>query len=69
MSAPQWRWSLIGVWLALSCITFVVIDSLVARSWLQLLVFGVIPPAMLLWLWNEDRPLLIGSLGRRRKQL
>lgn len=69
MSAPQWRWSLIGVWLALSCITFLVIDSLVARSWLLLLVFGVVPPVMLLWLWNEDRPLLIGSLGRRQKQL
>ena len=69
MSPPQWRWSLIGVWLALSCITFIAIDSLVARSWLLLLVFGVVPPAMLLWLWNEDRPLLIGSLCRRQRQL
>jgi hypothetical protein len=40
-----------------------------ARSWLLLLVFGVIPPAMLLWLWNKDRPLLMGSLRRRQKQL
>jgi hypothetical protein len=68
MSAPQWRWSLIGVWIALTCLTFIVIDSMADRSWL-LAVFGVIPPAMLLWLWNEDRPLLIGSLRRRHKQL
>jgi hypothetical protein len=69
MSAPQWRWSLIGVWLALSCLTFIALDSLAARRWLLFLVFGVVPPAMLLWLWNEDRPLLIGSPRRREKQL
>lgn len=69
MSASRWRWSLIGVWFALTSITFIAIDSTAARSWLLLLVFGVVPPAMLLWLWNEDRPLLIGSLHRRQKQL
>ena len=69
MSAPRWRWSLIGVWIALTCITFIAIGSTAARSWLLLLVFGAIPPAMLLWLWNEDRPLLIGSLRPRQKQL
>ena len=69
MSAPRWRWSLIGVWIALSCITFMAIGSTAARSWLLLLVFCAIPPAMLLWLWNEDRPLLIGSLRPRQKQL
>ena len=60
MSAPQWRWSLIGVWFALACMTFMAIDTIVARNWLLLFVFGVVPPTMLLWLWNEDRPLLIG---------
>ena len=69
MSAPRWRWSLIGVWIALTCITFIAIGSMAARSWLLLVVFGAIPPAMLLWLWNEDRPLLIGSLRPRQKQL
>ena len=68
MSAPQWRWSLIGAWLALTCITFLAIESLAIRSWLLLVVFGIIPPAMLLWAWNEDRPLLIGSLHARRTQ-
>ena len=62
MSAPRWRWSLIGVWFALTCVTFMAIDPMAARSWLPLLVFGTVPPAMLLWLWNEDRPLRIGSL-------
>jgi hypothetical protein len=69
MSATQWRWSLIGAWLALTCMTFIAINSMAPRSWLLLLVFGTIPPAMLLWLWNEDRPLLIGSLHGRQKHL
>ena len=69
MSAPRWRWSLIGVWLALTCVTFIAIDSMVIRSWLLLLVVGVIPPLMLLWSWNEDRPLPIESLSGRRKRL
>ena len=68
MSAPRWRWSLIGAWLALTCVTFIAFDSTAIRSWLVLLVFGVIPPAMLLWAWNEDRPMPIGSLLGRRKQ-
>ena len=68
MSALQWRWSAIGAWFALSCLTFVVIDSFALRSWLLLLAFGSIPPMMLLWLWNDDRPRPIGSLhsGRSR---
>ena len=68
MSNPRWRWSLIGIWLAVTGITFIAIDSMAVRSWLLLLVFGVIPPAMLLWAWNEDRPLPIGSLHGQRKQ-
>ena len=69
MSAPQWRWSVIGVWLALTCITFIGIDSVSLRSWLLLLVVGFIPPTMLLWAWNEDQPLPIGSLSPRRQRL
>jgi len=48
---------------------FAAIDSMTTRSWLLVFVFGVTPPAMLLWLWNEDRPLLMGSLRRRQQQL
>lgn len=69
MSAPRWRWSLIGVWLALTCITFIASDSMAVRSWLLLLVFGLIPPAMLLWMWNDDRPVPIGSPRVRRKEV
>jgi hypothetical protein len=67
MSALQWRWSLIGVWLVLTCIGFVWIGSWAAHSWLLLLVFAVVPPAMLLWLWNEDRPLLIPVHRRNQR--
>lgn len=69
MSAPRWRWSLIGVWLALTCLTFIAIDSMALRSWLLLLVFGFVSPVMLIWLWNEDQPQLIGSLRRRQNHL
>ena len=69
MSARQWRWSVIGVYLALTCITFIGIGSIAGRSWLLLLLFAFVPPAMLLWLWNEDRPLPIGSLSRRQNRL
>jgi hypothetical protein len=69
MSPSRWRFLAIGLWVALACITFVWVGSVAARSWLLLVVGGVIPPAMLLWLWNEDGPQLLGTLrpgtGRR----
>jgi hypothetical protein len=68
MSTSQWRWSLIGIWLAFTCIAFVAIDSMAVRSWLLLLVVGVIPPAMLLWAWNEDRPVPIELHGQRKQR-
>ena len=68
MSAPRWRWSLIGLWLSACCLGFIAIDSMTtARSWLLLFVSGVVPPLMLLWLRNEDRPMLMGSLRRGPK--
>ena len=68
MSTLGLRWSLIAAWLALTCLAFIVVNSVAPRSWLLLVVCGVIPPVMLLWLWNEDRPLLLGSLRRPRQQ-
>lgn len=68
MSAPRWRWSVIGAWFALSCVTFIALDSMALRSWVWLLVCGVIPPVMLLRLWNDDQPQLLGSLPRRQQQ-
>jgi hypothetical protein len=68
MSASRWRWSLMAAWFALACLTFIVLDSTAARSWLLLLAYGVVPPAMLLWLWNEDGPLPVESLRRRQSQ-
>lgn len=69
MSPPRWRFLVISTWVALACLTFVWIDSGAARSWLLLVESLVVPPSMLLWLWNEDRPELLGTLragaGRR----
>jgi hypothetical protein len=69
MSAARWRAVLIAIWMTLACAAFVSIGSVAARSWLLLLVSGVIPPAMLVWLWNEDQPQLIGSLRPAPKRL
>jgi len=62
MSAPRWRWVLISVWVALACIIFAAIGSTAVRSWVLLVVMATIPPVMLLFLWTEDRPNLIGTL-------
>lgn len=67
MSAPRWHWLVIAVWLAACSIGFIASDSTTARSWLLLLVFGIIPSSMLLSRWNEDRVMLIGSLRRGEK--
>jgi hypothetical protein len=69
MSVLRWRWLLISVWVAVACITFVWVGSMATRSWLLLLVSGIIPPAMLLWLWKEDGPELLGSLRSGAKGL
>jgi hypothetical protein len=58
----------IAVWIALACITFISFGSLAERSWLLLIIVGTIPPAMLLWLWNEDRPQLLGALRERGRR-
>jgi len=50
MSAPQWRRSLIGVWIAFTCLSFFVFGSMAAQSWAFFFLFAAIPPAMLLWL-------------------
>lgn len=62
MSTPRLRLLLIGAWITLACVTFVAVGSVAPRSWLLLLLGGVIPPLMLVWLWTEDGPQLIGSL-------
>jgi hypothetical protein len=57
MSArQQWPWFAIAAWFALACITFISVDSMAARSWLLLLVAGALPPTMLPWLCDEERP-------------
>jgi hypothetical protein len=66
MSAPRWRLSLILCWLVVAFAIFVMIGSLSVRSVSVLIALGVIPPAMLMWLWNDDGPLVSGrSQGYR----
>jgi hypothetical protein len=67
MSAPRRRSYLIGIWVAITCIAFLALGSATLRSASLLLAFGVIPPLMLLWLWNDDQPMLLGTLRPRHR--
>lgn len=60
MSAPRWRWWLIALWVALGGVAFLVMGSTTLRAFMVLAVLGVVPPVMLLWLWNDDGPLVSG---------
>lgn len=61
-TTSRWRWFAIGLWITVAVMAFMMIGSTANRSWLLLILIGVIPPAMLLWLWNEDGPSLLGTL-------
>src|SRR5687768_16092796 len=64
VSAPRWPWPLIGIWVALAFVSFFVVEMTTMRSWPLLLVAVTIPPAMLLWLWNEERRLRLALVRR-----
>jgi hypothetical protein len=66
MSAPCWRVSPIGLWLAAACVLLLALGSATPRDWSLLLPAGVIPPALLLWRWNEERLLALRALPIRR---
>jgi hypothetical protein len=66
MSAPRWRRSVIGIWVALAGIALFVMGMSV-RNVSVFFAAGVVPPVMLLWLWNEDQPMLLGSLNSRER--
>jgi hypothetical protein len=66
MSVQRWRWSVIGIWVTLACIALFT-TGITARTMSVFLAGGIVPPAMLLWLWNEDRPLQLGGLSPRKR--
>jgi hypothetical protein len=66
MSALSLRSPLTVIWIALAFVAFRWIDISSVRSWLTLMVVAVVPPLMMLWLWNDAKPVLIGALTRRQ---
>jgi hypothetical protein len=66
MSVPHWRLTLIALWLAAACVTFIMLGSVSLRGISLLVALGVIPPVMLIWLTNQDGPMLVGPAGRSR---
>lgn len=55
------RWSLCGLWLSIALLTFLFLDPSSARSWLTLAAVSVIPPVILLRVWNDRPPVKIAS--------
>jgi hypothetical protein len=67
MSSPQWHWYLIASWIAGAALVFIGVGGWTERSWLLLCVIAALPPAMMLWFWNEDRPLIMERIRMRQK--
>jgi len=65
MSLARWHWLLVGVWFAVTSLAFVAVESPIARSWLLLIVFGVVPAAAWLWLFTDHQPQLARAVRRQ----
>jgi hypothetical protein len=63
MTSLSLRHSLTVTWIGLLLVAFALVDISTVRSWLTLIVLAVVPPLMLLWLWNDDKPVILGALG------
>jgi hypothetical protein len=64
-NSPQARWYLIALWIAVAAVVFINVGSWTGRSWSLLFITGTIPPAMMLWFWNEDQPLVMERIKTR----
>lgn len=53
---PHLRWLLCALWLVLALLAFVVVDASTLRGWVAVTVMGLIPPAILLRIWNQGPP-------------
>jgi hypothetical protein len=62
------RWYAVAVWMAVVALVFTTVGSWTERSWLLLFLAATIPPAMLLWFWNEDQPLVMERLQMRPRR-
>lgn len=62
MSTLNTRWFLIAVWVVCAIGIFSVSDAPDMRAWSIFAVAALLPPVMLLWLWNEDGPAPLGTL-------
>ena len=65
MSVPSVRTFAIALWVCATVTALTWAHQLNAAHWTTVLVLVTVPPAMLLWFWNKETPLVIGSLSRR----
>jgi len=62
--SPPIRWSLCALWAALSLLVFMALDGSSLRSWIALIVTGMVPPAVFIGLWSEGPPPTIAEVLR-----
>ena len=64
MPLPHLRWSLSALWVALTVLTFCVLDAAALRDVVYLAAVGVIPPVILISLWTDGPPLTVAEVLR-----
>jgi hypothetical protein len=55
-------WSISAAWVSLSLLLALVADASSVRSWMLVTIVGVIPPLVLLKLWNDGPPPTIAEV-------
>ena len=55
-------WWISAVWVSLSLLLALVADASSVRSWMLVTIVGVVPPLVLLKLWNDGPPPTIAEV-------
>jgi hypothetical protein len=65
---PPIRWSLSALWMSSALLIFMTIGSSSVVSWMALAVAALIPPVVLLTLWNDGPPPTIAEVLRATEE-
>jgi hypothetical protein len=68
MHLPHLRWSLCGLWFSVTLLTFMLIPASSVRSWLYMMAIAIVPPFVLLSLWNDGPTPTVAELLRSTEQ-
>jgi hypothetical protein len=65
---PHLRWLLCALWIAILFLAFTFTDATSIRNWLYLAVGMVIPPAVMMTIWNDGPPQTVAELLRSTEE-